>query len=305
MGADFSSEAGILAYLRSVPEDGAVEQDRLRGICGFPFEAAEARRVACEALSEFLRKSYGFPCELVPVVAGFLEAEQHLPALKWLIKHRNGLQSQLSKGGYIGDDAREALLALERAIDSLQSTAQHAPMKERTGQRRPRDVASLPLVSGAATAEPFDFSPLIADEAMRAILTRRWRECETCLSAGAPLSAIVMMGGLLETLILARVQRTKDKSTLFRTVSAPKGKDGKTRNLNEWTLKNYLDAAHELGWISRSAKDVGVVLRDYRNYVHPQKELSDSVALTQDDAVLIWDVAKSIASQLINLSGAA
>jgi len=64
-------------------------------------------------------------------------------------------------------------------------------------------------------------------------------------------------------------------------------------------LKNFIDVAHELGWISQSAKDVGVVLGEYRNYIHPQKELSHGVVLTKDDGAILWGVAKSISKQLL------
>ncbi|MBL8230659.1 MAG: hypothetical protein JNL98_19360 [Bryobacterales bacterium] len=67
-------------------------------------------------------------------------------------------------------------------------------------------------------------------------------------------------------------------------------------------LKSYIDVAHELSWISTSAKDVGVVLRDYRNYVHPQKEYSHGIVLTPEDARVLWDVAKTIVRQLLVLS---
>lgn len=64
-------------------------------------------------------------------------------------------------------------------------------------------------------------------------------------------------------------------------------------------LKNFIDVAHELGWISNSAKDVGAVLGEYRNYIHPQKELSHGIVLTNEDAAIVWGVAKSISSQLL------
>src|SRR6266508_3631639 len=44
--------------------------------------------------------------------------------------------------------------------------------------------------------------------------------------------------------------------------------------LPEWTLRPYIDVAHEICWITRSGKDVAAVLRDYRNYVHPEKQRS-------------------------------
>jgi hypothetical protein len=64
-------------------------------------------------------------------------------------------------------------------------------------------------------------------------------------------------------------------------------------------LRHYLDVGHELGWINRSAKDVGEVLRDYRNYIHPYKQARDGLHLDSEDARLFWEVAKGIARQLI------
>ena len=50
-----------------------------------------------------------------------------------------------------------------------------------------------------------DFSPLAGNQQMRDILTRRWNECAKCVKADAHLAAIVMMGGLLEALFVARI----------------------------------------------------------------------------------------------------
>lgn len=144
-----------------------------------------------------------------------------------------------------------------------------------------------------------DFAPLVADKNVHEILRRRWNECAVCISAGAPMAATVMIGGLLEALLLARVNRETNQSPIFRAKSAPRDKVGKTLSLKDWALKNYIDVAHELGWITKAAKDISEVLRDYRNYIHPYKELSHSLALTSDDSKLFWEVGKSLSRQVI------
>ncbi len=113
------------------------------------------------------------------------------------------------------------------------------------------------------------------------------------------MAATVMIGGLLEALLLARVNRETNQSPIFRAKSAPRDKVGKTLSLKDWALKNYIDVAHELGWITKAAKDISEVLRDYRNYIHPYKELSHSLALTSDDSKLFWEVGKSLSRQVI------
>ncbi len=146
-----------------------------------------------------------------------------------------------------------------------------------------------------------DFSPLAGEKKMQEILTRRWSECKKCINADAPMASIVMMGGLLEALFVARANRLLDKSPMFKATGAPL--DPKTRkpiDLRDWTLKPYLDVGHELGWITKSAKDVAAVLRDYRNYIHPEKERSHGVVLNGDDGKMLWQITKELIRQLLS-----
>jgi hypothetical protein len=147
---------------------------------------------------------------------------------------------------------------------------------------------------------PPDFSPLIPDNRMQEILGRRWRETRICMAGGADLAATVMMGGLLEGLFLARINTMADKSAAFKSKGSPKdSKSGNPLPLKEWGLKNYIDVAHELKWIRQSAKDVGEVLRDYRNYIHPQKEFSHGLSLDGNDTAMFWPVFSTLAEQII------
>lgn len=155
------------------------------------------------------------------------------------------------------------------------------------------------LASAATSDVPPDFSKLITDAVMQTILQRRWTECVVCISSGAPLAATVMIGGLLEGLLLARVNRETNKAPIFTAAASPKDRQNNPLPLKEWTLEDYIGVAHELKWITVAAKHVSVVLRDYRNYIHPQKELSHGVALTVPDAQVLWEVGKSISRQLL------
>lgn len=149
-----------------------------------------------------------------------------------------------------------------------------------------------------------DFAPLAADPTMRDILGRRWGECQRCLAANAPLAATVMMGGLLEALFVARANRLSDKSVLFRSSATPlDSKTKKALDLRQWMLASYIDVGHDLKWISRSAKDVAAILRDYRNYIHPEKERSHGVVLTGDDATMLWEVTKTLSRELLAMKG--
>lgn len=109
-----------------------------------------------------------------------------------------------------------------------------------------------------------------------------------------------MMGGLLESLLLARVHREPNKRDVFTAKAAPKdAKNQQTLPLDRWTLQDFISVAYELKWIRTPVRDVSHIVRDYRNYIHPHKELSNQLALDVDDARMFWEVSKAIAGFLL------
>lgn len=218
-------------------------------------------------------------------------------ALAWLQSHRPHVQG-------VSVDAIDA--AFQTILDSTAKLAARGTYlralkaaKAALVEAR-RQIAAAPIPSSDNTAEPSPaFSALTADAVMQGILERRWCEVQLCMSVGANLSATVMMGGLLESLLLARINLHANKAQLFTAKSVPKDKAGKPLGVADWKLVAMVGVAHDLGWISKSAKDVGNVLRDYRNYVHPHKEHTDGIIITDEDARMFWDVCKAITRQVL------
>lgn len=83
------------------------------------------------------------------------------------------------------------------------------------------------------------------------------------IGAGAALAATVMTRGLLEALFIARAIFLPTRLLFFqRRQRLLTRKTSKPLALPEWTLRPYIDVGAELGWITRSGKDVAAVLRD-------------------------------------------
>ena len=223
-------------------------------------------------------------------------------ALSWFNNHLPVVQDAVGEAAVKETNAAyHELIALtdhatsRNRYDSLLKT-----IKREVSSLRSAALTPAKAIATISTDVTPNFRPLIADPRMQKILAERWTECVRCIGADAPLSATVMMGGLLETLLLGRFNRETNKQSIFTAAAAPKSpKTGKTLPLTNWMLRHYLDVGHELGWINRSAKDVGEVLRDYRNYRHPYKQARDGLHLDSEDARLFWEVAKGIARQLI------
>lgn len=181
-----------------------------------------------------------------------------------------------------------ALKRAKGALETIRETVATAPVRD------------APVVTVAEISErPPAFSPLTHDTRMQAILARRWSEIQACVTARAYMAATVMMGGLLESLLLARTNASGNRAAIFTARAAPKDKNKKTIALAEWKLWQMIEVAHEVGWITKSAKDVGHVLRDFRNYIHPHKEYADNVLITQDDARMFWELTKTLSRQVL------
>ena len=108
-----------------------------------------------------------------------------------------------------------------------------------------------------------------------------------------------MMGGLLEAMFVARANKMPDKGPLVRAAAPKDRKTGKTLDYQEWMLDYYIKVARELDWISDSARQVADVLKEFRNYVHPAKELKYGVALQYNDSAMFWTVTKTLVRQLL------
>lgn len=221
-------------------------------------------------------------------------------AQTWFKNHRPAVASLVLEQDIAPLDAeyRSILEASERAGSRTKYFSTLKTLKQKIIRLRSICLSASPV--GISTVDkPPQFSPLISDQEMQDILFERWTECTICLEAQASLAATVMMGGLLEAILLARINRENDKAPIFKAKSAPKDSQGRTKQLKEWMLSDYINVVHELKWVSVSVKDVGEVLRDYRNYIHPYKQLAHGVHLQPADAILFWEVTKNITRQII------
>lgn len=227
-------------------------------------------------------------------------------SFSWFTNHRRNLVGVLTEQQLLPTDQiyKELLALSDRHASRKKYDLLLKNLRNEIGALRTQNIVALSSATpaqGTSNAAP-NFSILISDTTMQAILARRWDECASCVAAKSPLAATVMMGGLLEALLLARINQLSptDKPKVFRSAAAPKDrKTGTPLPLQEWGLKDYIAVAHELGWISQTEKDLGNVLRDYRNFIHPYKEHSHNIRLEPQDAVILWELSKSISRQIL------
>lgn len=224
-------------------------------------------------------------------------------AQTWFHTHRPAVVGGISDSSLATVDQHYTTILNATAKHAAKTTYLDALKDAKAALIAARSAALVaPAVAQVANTDDLapDFSPLAGNQEMRDILARRWHECARCVKADAHLAAIVMMGGLLEALFVARANRMTDKSPLTTATNAPKDKaTGKTTNYQEWMLDSYIKVGRELNWITESAKDVADKLKEYRNFVHPAKELRYGITLGFNDSSMFWQVTKALARQLL------
>lgn len=105
-------------------------------------------------------------------------------------------------------------------------------------------------------------------------LRYRWEEAERCMEARAWMSANIMLGSILEVVLPERLARVKHKA--MAAASAPK--DRKTKApfpFERWKLADHIKVAAELGLIDPALTMHANALRETRNLVHPEVQMSE------------------------------
>ena len=157
-------------------------------------------------------------------------------------------------------------------------------------RKRLHDAAPPSPIRDLVYAMP-DFSVLVADADLATILSNRWNEANLTFEAGAYLATVILLGSILEGVLLNEVeQNPKDAN---QANSSPKKADGKVLPFTEWTLDSLISVAHDCGWIRKDMRDFSGVVRDYRNFVHPNKERKEGIIISVSTCRVIWEVVSA------------
>lgn len=136
-------------------------------------------------------------------------------ALAWFKKHRPTLGALLGEDqlAEIDETYRWMIEAAGRATTRARYIEDLKAAKKRLNSLQSQHAVTLtapstvPPPTEKTSDTPPQFQLLVSDPKMQAILAQRWRECVICVSSGAPLAATVMMGGILDGLLLAKINQ--------------------------------------------------------------------------------------------------
>ena len=140
-----------------------------------------------------------------------------------------------------------------------------------------------------------DLEALCFENDLRNIIERRIEEIRTCTENGAFLSAVIMAGSVMEAVLLGTAM--KYPRLFNQAANAPK-KDGAVKKFRDWSLANFIDVSHEIGIIGLDVKKFGHALRDFRNLIHPNEQLTVGYYPGNGTARISFQVLKAAIEQI-------
>ena len=140
--------------------------------------------------------------------------------------------------------------------------------------------------------EILSISTLSIDSKIAAILEQRMLEVRKCLKSEASLSVIFLCGSILEGVFVGVANMNPKEFN--QTKVTPKNRDtGKPRPFREWTLNDFIEVAYEIGFIGLDVRRYSHSLRDFRNFIHPNEQLTHGFNPDQHTAKISWQVLKA------------
>lgn len=134
----------------------------------------------------------------------------------------------------------------------------------------------------------------IHDKEMRDILQRDMWECAIAVVTGQDKAATIMCGSIIEALLILKI---KENGIYKYDVSAVS--KGKTNYpVSEMGLNELLYVADSENILDKNGYHLGHYIRDYRNVVHPAKEIRMSEEVSHENVVTMWAVLKRLISDL-------
>lgn len=165
--------------------------------------------------------------------------------------------------------------------------------------RERRAAASVSKPKDTPIEAPPDFGRLVQDSSLADILTSRWAEAQRCFRADAYLSAVIMMGSILEGVLLHKVEQ--NVGTANQAKAAPRDRTGAVRKISDWSLSDLIDVAHEVGWLQGDVTRFSHALRKSRNIVHPYVQRDEQERPDGDTCRICWQVVRAAVDDLLEV----
>ena len=136
----------------------------------------------------------------------------------------------------------------------------------------------------------------IEDGELREIIQRDLQECAIAVVAGQDKLATIMCGSIVEALLLYRVKmKGIDK---YDVSEVSHHRDASNYPVSKMVLNELLHVALKVGILEKAEHHLGHYIKDYRNMVHPAREIRAKENVTHENVGTMWSVLVRLISVL-------
>jgi hypothetical protein len=129
------------------------------------------------------------------------------------------------------------------------------------------------------------------------IVERDYAELQGVRSTGGVKSRYVLCGGLIEALLLDALLGEEPRAKAAKKSPKVKG-GGKVEPLLDWNLGELIDVALELRVIETDVEKFSHAVRNYRNLIHPGKEIQSQQKVAEEEAAIAEKVLEIVIREL-------
>ena len=140
------------------------------------------------------------------------------------------------------------------------------------------------------------FGQLPIESGFIPVIQYRWLEVKKCMDVSADLSAIILLGSMLEGILLGAAQ--SNPKAFNQSSAAPKDDGNKVLPHWKWSLSELIDSAYSIGLLKLDVKKFSHALRDFRNYIHPYEQKASGFDPDHDTAQICLQVFRAAVNQL-------
>ena len=136
----------------------------------------------------------------------------------------------------------------------------------------------------------------IKDDNMRDIIQRDVWECALAVVSGQNKAATILSGSIIESLLILKLKENDIEK--YDISEIKKNSTSSGFPVDKMGLNELLYVADKNKIIDKSNYHLGHYIRDYRNIVHPAKELKMDETLNHDTVITMWNILKRLVFDL-------
>lgn len=137
----------------------------------------------------------------------------------------------------------------------------------------------------------------LVDSDLKLILLRDLKECAIAVVSEQDKAATILCGSIIEALLMAKIQERKIVKYDISEIS--KSKHATSYPIMDMGLNELLFVSEKEKIICKNNYHLSHYIRDYRNVVHPAKEIRMTQKITHENVLIMWTVLKQLTDELL------